>query len=208
MTTAIQTWEPGNPHQALSSGQGFHFDRQQNRNQSAISLCVVDRQVSGRRKRARDAAPSSPANDSLSLSILSRRIDELAAAYEDVPASVGENGAFYTILTGMALLFLGSFLPPNLFKVVVMAAGLLLQVIGFLFWPVLWYRRNRQDFDLSHRRLAAEFDRHYVALHQLVRWLRRFPVSQREALLRYVGYRQKHLGYRGAKSGKMERTGF
>jgi len=158
--------------------------------------------MSGRRKRTRDAAPSLAADDSLSLSILSRRIDELAAAFEDVPASVGEKGAFYTILTGMVLLFLGSFFPPHLFKVVVMAAGLLLQVIGFLFWPVLWYRRNRHDFDFSHHCLAAEFDRHFVAFQQLVRWLRRFPVAQREAMLRYVGYRQKQLGYRvGAMTG-------
>ncbi|MEZ5484582.1 MAG: hypothetical protein R3F01_05420 [Lysobacteraceae bacterium] len=110
-----------------------------------------------------------------------------------MPAGFGEKCGFFVVLTGAGLVLLGSFLPPELLRVVVKAIGLSVELIGFLIWWVSWFRRNRNELRVSHAAVAEHFDREYVWFHQIVRWLRRFPVSQREALLRYIGYRQKQL---------------
>ncbi|RDS79997.1 hypothetical protein [Dyella psychrodurans] len=87
-------------------------------------------------------------------------------------------------------------------------AGLVIEVIGFLFWCYFAIRSQWKDVRQQHKLTAERIDRHFDQYQTLVRWLRQHPHQEMSQHLRFIRDRKAAFLYRhGLLIGGLERFG-
>lgn len=78
----------------------------------------------------------------------------------------------------------------------VVRAGLVIEVTAFLAASALFVIRKWGAIRESHRSFAMECDIDFKLYQELVRWLRQFSTESREKRLRYLNQRRERMGQR------------
>jgi hypothetical protein len=90
----------------------------------------------------------------------------------------------------------------------VIRAGLVIEIGAFVAASALFIFRKRNAIRESHRTFAMECDDDYRDFRELVRWLGQFSEESREKRLRYLNFRRERMAHRmGLFTGGMEKLG-
>ncbi|GEM_PF-5175226 len=138
---------------------------------------------------------SRPGIEALSFSNLDQLINELGAltrATDPQPGRVERIAMRVGVLGAIAVVLL-PLLPPIPYNVLAVDVGLGIEVTGFTVGLGLMVRREWGSFRHARRSMAASLDSDYAHYDHCVEQLRRFPISLRNRLQRYVQARSTRI---------------
>jgi hypothetical protein len=144
----------------------------------------------------------------LSFQLMNQMLDEYAKNESGKAAGPVERWAFCIGLLGAALGMLFGTLLGNALGLQIARIGLVVELAGLSLSLVLTTVREWNNFRHARRTYAFQLDHDYGFYREYVAKLRKFPLHEREARLRYIQGRKQHMVQRlGLFTGGIEKLG-